>query len=263
MRTVTFSEKSVARFVNENFVAAWHDRGPGFCNTDYNTEKWIYQGQYESYPTKNIATFFLDPDASVFFYASGYWAPDFFMEIAKSALRLRDDPKQAKSLAIRSELIVSSLSGKAASKDAPKADWCKTHSYRGLNHSHNSWCRQTTSAGFAYLGKLFRAFAEMKERPALIDVATNYVSGNEFTEESGQNRAIDPASFVATVDDGKDETPAAPAAPPPMTKREKRRAELKERVEALNAHLLDMALDAPERAGLQNELIALLDEMTR
>lgn len=253
MRTVTFSDTEVARFVNDNFVPAWHDRGPGFHNDEPRTEQWIHSGSFESYPTKNICTFFLDADGKVFFYASGYWAPTFFLEIAKSALRLHTDPKAARGLAKRCEEI-----GRGV--DTPKSDWCRPVEYRGGKHTHTQACTWISNAGFQYLGTVFKSFAS-GQRPKLVDIQSKYLYGNEFTEESSERATIDPTSFdrpkVAST-----ETRTAPAALPPPTPSE-RKAKLRERYEALNARLLAMKLEDAARAALQDQLVMVVDEMTR
>ena len=65
---MSFSDKKVAELVNSKFVAAWTNRGPGFNNTEFWTEKGIASRNYEAYPTKNIRTFFLTPDGKAFYF---------------------------------------------------------------------------------------------------------------------------------------------------------------------------------------------------
>jgi len=42
--------------VNANFVSAWFNRSPGFCNDDDTAEKSIFQNSNEAFLTKNICT---------------------------------------------------------------------------------------------------------------------------------------------------------------------------------------------------------------
>ncbi len=86
---MTFSDPRVADFVNRNFVSAWHNRGPGFYNSEISTERWISSSSMEAYPTKNICTFFMDPGGRVFYYAAGHYSPDLFLRILRTAVELR------------------------------------------------------------------------------------------------------------------------------------------------------------------------------
>ena len=86
---MTFSDKRVADAVNANFVAAWVNRGPGFRNLDFHTEQWIFQGDLEAYPTKNICTFFLTPEGKVFYYVAGSYSPEIFLQVLDTASGLR------------------------------------------------------------------------------------------------------------------------------------------------------------------------------
>ena len=73
MRTVTFSDASVSRILNDNFICTWVNREPGFHNCDLTAERMI--SEYESFATKNFCTFFATPDRDVLHYASGFFKP--------------------------------------------------------------------------------------------------------------------------------------------------------------------------------------------
>ncbi len=285
MRTVTFSDSEVAKYINENFIAAWHDRGPGFHNDDKSTEQWIYQGNYETYPTKNICTFFLDVEGKVFFYASGYWAPDFFLEITKSALKLSGDTKIAAALADKCDGIAKALlpqqpanknrgvpggikgistdpepvetqtkyqtaAAPVPAKDVPKFNWCRMDAYRGLKHTHSEACNAITGMGFQYLAKVFRSYAGAKELPNLLDIQMKYLYGNEFTEESGKREAITPTVFDKPTPQPVDSVDGRA-----------RREMLAARRDSLRQRMADTAKDDPSRADLQKLLAAISKEL--
>src|SRR5688572_5134862 len=99
MRTVTFSDPSVAAFVNDRFVAAWHNRAPGFRNADYAAEENIFRSSADAYPTKNICTFFLTPKGEVLFYVAGYLEPGLFLETLELVTRLaRASPAERRAI---------------------------------------------------------------------------------------------------------------------------------------------------------------------
>src|SRR5688572_13296825 len=79
MRTVTFSSAEVAMAVNENFVATWVNREPGFHSCDEKEERRIATNDFEAYATKNFCTFFTTPDLGVLHYASGHYFPPLFL----------------------------------------------------------------------------------------------------------------------------------------------------------------------------------------
>ena len=94
MRAVTFSDPRVAKKVNEDFVPAWYNRGTGFHNCNFWTEKNIFTRTADCFPTRNICTFFLTPDREVAYYIAGYYGPDAFLEI----LEVADTMKTMKSI---------------------------------------------------------------------------------------------------------------------------------------------------------------------
>jgi hypothetical protein len=72
MRTVTFSNATVAAALNEKFVCTWVNREPGFHNCEISTERWI--SAKDCFATKNFCTFFTTPELEVLHYASGFSA---------------------------------------------------------------------------------------------------------------------------------------------------------------------------------------------
>jgi hypothetical protein len=265
MRTVTFSDAAVAKFVGDNFVAAWHDRGPGFCNKEKESERWIYERRYEAYTTKNICTFFLKPDGDVFFYAAGYYAPTFFLEIAQSALTLSQDPTRGATLSARAkriagELGVAPCTARARSRrsTAPKATWCRSVSYRGDKHEHGTRCDLVTGMGYKYLASVYEQFARGTALPKIADVQSNYLFGDPFTEESATQRTIDTSAFLAAVDNGPDAAPGRP-----VTEIDRRQADAAARIEKLNTRLLAMEFDAAGRRALQDEILRLVEALPR
>lgn len=220
---MTFSDQAVADLVNRNFVAAWHNRGPGFNNEDYSTERWIFQSAMEAYTTKNICTFFLAPDGKVFHYVAGYYSPDVFFTYLDVALRVRqaafDEKMQlrpggeeaarkvhetAVTAVERTSKQVQEVLGSSgwqqeikrrvgreprpsgANGDAWKklmADY-KTYSYRDVKHEHTARCAWNLLEGYKYLGRLHGWWKDAKSFPNLEDVRYTYLWGNPFTEES-------------------------------------------------------------------------------
>lgn len=183
---MTFSDRKVAEFVEANFVAVWHNRGPGFHNEDYSTEHWIFRTALEAYPTKNICTFFLTPEGKVFHYLAGFWAPEPFLlelEIAREIRRAAFDEKmelRRNGLEVQRRLHESAAArigreilGLAL---APR-------SYRGALHEHSDSCREALEAGSRYLIELHRHWSRSQELPDFGEVQYRYLFGNSFTEE--------------------------------------------------------------------------------
>jgi hypothetical protein len=201
---VSFSDKRVADLVNSKFVAAWTNRGPGFFNTEFWTEKGIASNDYEAYPTKNICTFFLTPKGKVYYYVAGSYAPELFVKILETASSLRttlfDDKMQLreKGMALAKELH----ENKAEAYDDLRSDaenpnsWGALTSgfapgaYRGQAHLHSQRCCWTLKNGYDYLSKLHLTWAQQKDLPALDDVRYKYLYGNEFTEETADSAHV-------------------------------------------------------------------------
>jgi hypothetical protein len=91
MRTVTFSDLSVARAVHASCIPVWVNVDPGFHDCMGAAESQIWKGEPEIFPTRNIVTFFTTPDLRVLHYFSGYWHPEFFAKELDFVARLRRD----------------------------------------------------------------------------------------------------------------------------------------------------------------------------
>jgi hypothetical protein len=201
MRTVTFSDPKVAALVNTHFVAAWHNRGPGFHNEDYSTEEWIYSSQMEAYPTKNICTFFLAPDGRVFHYVAGYFAPERFAAELEQAVALRraafDEGMQLKAGGLAALKYLHGAEGRSirarlsstAVEDLVAA--IQPRPYRSFTHRHGPGCAKSVREGEAYLAALHDHWSRVEALPDLEAVRYDYLYGNSFTEE--KRRAGTPA----------------------------------------------------------------------
>lgn len=208
MRTVSFSDKRVADRVNAQFVAAWINRGPGFRNNEYWTETGIVQNHYEAYPTKNICTFFLNPEGKVFFYVAGSYSPELFLEILDTVWTLRkalfDDrmaPRTAglvEAARIHGERADAFQDSKDRAERAIKEPdgWRtllatqRSRNYRGLKHVHSPTCASSLREGYDYLALLHQDWANRTNLPPLGDVQYKYFYGNEFTEETADSHHI-------------------------------------------------------------------------
>jgi hypothetical protein len=216
---VTFSDAKVAAAVNAGFVAAWHNRGPGFFNDTLSTERWIFESSMEAYPTKNICTFFLTPEGKVFYYVAGYYSPDLFLKFVETASALRgalfDERMQPKAGGLeaarkihegraRTMELAHAQARKAESGDPRPVlkDFRTAPTYRGLAHRHGPACVRNLAEGYEYLGLLHRLWAEAKELPELDGVRYGYLWGNPFTEEAATAQRIeggDPAGEAARL----------------------------------------------------------------
>jgi len=202
---VSFSDKRVADLVNSKFIPAWTNRGPGFLNTEFWTEKGIASHDYEAYPTKNICTFFLTPEGKVFYYVAGSYSPELFVKILEAASTLRtalfDDKMQLKEkgLALAKDFHES----KAEAYDDLKAEaenpngWqsltkgIAAGNYRGQKHVHSASCGWSLKNGYQYLSALHLNWSQQKELPTFDDVRYKYLYGNDFTEESAEATHVD------------------------------------------------------------------------
>lgn len=237
---MTFSDPDVAAYVSENFVAAWHNRGPGFHNTDLSTEKWIFQSSMEAYPTKNICTFFLAPDGGVFFYVAGYYSPHLFLRILQTVWTLRtaqfdeamrprpeafDEVRRAHATIARSmrEFSANFLGGNWSPEAWKKwAAEYPTYTYRGVKHSHSRWCAQNVGEASRYLARLHERWGQSPElMPDLESVRYTYLWGNPFTEESANARGIEDPSARAP----EPSAPCPASAPAPAAAPERKKPE--------------------------------------
>ena len=199
---MTFSDPAIAHTVNEHFVAAWFNRGPGFHNEDYSTEKWIFRGSMEAYPTKNICTFFLAPNRRVFHYVAGTYSPEVFRGELETALRIRraafDDRMNRKPGAVD---LLRKIHEEAADRLKSRAEaggtalargsdgwkeviaFVEPRTYRGARHVHTATCAGALLEGYRYLQALHRDWSSQRKFPELNDVRFRYLFGNAFTEE--------------------------------------------------------------------------------
>lgn len=86
MRSVTFSNKDVAKFINENFVATWVNRNKHFHSCSLEAEVDIAEQKGEAFPTRNFAVFFTTPDKQVLHGTVGYYNAHWFLPEANLAL---------------------------------------------------------------------------------------------------------------------------------------------------------------------------------
>lgn len=199
---MTFSDKRVAEAVNKGFIPAWINRGPGFRNVDFSTESWIFQGDLEAYPTKNICTFFLTPQGKVFYYVAGSYAPELFLQVLETASALggaaaKGDPGAAAKIHLARAEACDELLERAREAGSTPDGWKgfvgdpkKAVLYRGLKHKHGPGCLGSLSSGWEYFAKLHRMWAEWKELPELEAVRYTYLYGNDFTEENEASTRI-------------------------------------------------------------------------
>lgn len=216
---MTFSDKRVAEAVNKGYVTAWVNRGPGFRNLDFHTERWIFQGDLEAYPTKNICTFFLTPEGKVFYYAAGSYSPEVFLRVLETADGLRgalfDASMKESGGDVRRVHLMKAEEFDGLHETAKEAasspeEWKKLFKplktptvYRGEKHKHTQRCAWSLAHGYEYFSKLHRTMAEWTELPALESVRYAYLYGNEFTEESADSTQI-----------GRSNEPPPPPPPP-------------------------------------------------
>jgi hypothetical protein len=189
LRTVTFSDAKVAAVVNANFVSAWHNRAPGFRNTEDTTEKSIFEHSNEAFPTKNICTFILTPDGRVFHYMAGYASPELFLRFLDDALALRraafDDrmTPTAGGLEALRKIHAERAAASAKEKSSKPCD-VEVRTYRGITHRHTDLCEWRLREAAAYLVRLHEFWRNAAELPTLADVRYKYLYGNDFSEEN-------------------------------------------------------------------------------
>lgn len=192
MRTVTFSDETTAKLVNENFVSTWINRNPKFHNCDLSQEQRIFTTSYECYSTKNFCTFFVTPDLEVLHYFSGYYSPEFFRAEVEFVLELA--PKLKKD----GMSVYRSLHTKHAAKHAADVATVRAvkppsnsdrEAYEAYKKNAEAWRlrREYLIEGLGYLDRVhdhLQKYSIKKSRPyQLADVIQTYQGGNEFTEE--------------------------------------------------------------------------------
>lgn len=146
MRTVTFSDPDVVKYIRDTYVPVWINRGAGFHNEEYSTEEWIYAQHAEAYLTKNICTFFLNEDGRVYDYLAGSYAPELFLHL------------------VRGDELVE----------------MKEREYRGFHHRHTDACAKTVEDAKRYRAALQKVITPQPFE----DLRFEYCWGNSFTEET-------------------------------------------------------------------------------
>ncbi len=193
LRTVTFSDPRVAALVNARFVSAWDNRAPYFHDGDYAPESKIFAGAGEAFATKNICTFVLTPDGSVFHYVAGHLAPALFLDFLHGALAMRDAAFDR-----RMRLKVGGLDA-LREIHAERANRFATarpegidleQSYRGARHVHNERCAASLATAYDYYARLHRYWSQVPVLPPLAVVRFAYLYGDNFTEETEDAKQI-------------------------------------------------------------------------
>ena len=183
---MTFSKPEVAAFVNAHFVAAWHNRAPGFKDLDYKAENQIFTLSVDAYPTKNICTFFLAPDGRVFHYVAGHQGPTRFLETLRLAARMRAEAFDDR-MAPRPDGLPTLKAIHAGRAAALKARGFEPESgtltYRGLTHAHGEHCAWALEAYREYARQYHERQARSTALAAIDDVRYAYDYGNSFSEE--------------------------------------------------------------------------------
>ena len=218
MRAVTFSDPRVAKKVNEDFVPAWYNRGTGFHNCNFWTEKNIFTRTADCFPTRNICTFFLTPDREVAYYIAGYYGPDAFLEILEAADGLKamksiKDQKKAHaglsdSLSDRLHQVSdASARSKEASAGAAldRLIGDQAFTYGDVTHEHRKPCFSALRRSLQCRQQVHQQLTDSGFVP-LKSVQHDYLFGNRFTEEP------DPDSFVPTLAQPQVPVKAAPVA---------------------------------------------------
>jgi hypothetical protein len=202
LRTVTFSQGEVARFVNANFVAAWHNRSPGFKDLDYTAEKDIFKRSADAYTTRNICTFFLAPDGRVFHYVAGHLGPTRFLETLSLAARMRaeafDDRMDLKPDGLRALRAIHAERA-AVLKAKGFAPDTGTLAYRGLSHTHGKDCAWALEELRVYLTGLHQGLSKAVALAPIDEVRYAYDYGNSFSEEAPGTAALKGRSHAIAV----------------------------------------------------------------
>ncbi len=203
MRTVTFSNPRIAREINAKYVPVWVNRGPGFHNCEFNTEKRIFKNSQEAYSTRNICTFFMTADEKVFHYVAGYYSPTLFWDVlvfAGVVQKNLDRPEK-----IRAAHKKFAKLSRAEERRMRKSGWSSvlkkygSYSYDG-RHNHNSGCKVHIVEAMNYWGRLHDQFSSAGSFPQFSAVKSRYLAGNGFSEEPRRNKPTprtDPEGRVA------------------------------------------------------------------
>jgi len=225
MRTVTFSNQTVANFINRNYVPAWHNRGPGFHDEELSTENSI--SKLSAYATRNIVTFFLRPDGRVFFYAAGYYPPKSFLEILKFARKPGQDYRER-----ARNMEIFAKQAEEEYRDFSMAEAC------------------------SHIAEVLHEFADREELPQLSEIQFNYRFGNRFSEEPPDGGRTPVPSSVFTSPRTEVSINRTALSPAPQKLEELRRA-----FDERSTQLGKQGLDEKVRQSIQNELVKIADEM--
>lgn len=188
MRTVTFSDRRVAEYVNSRFVPVWYNRGPGFHNCELRTEERIFESSPECYPTRNICTFFMTPGKEVVHYAAGYYAPDVFLEILKNVEKVKSVAGDRQGFARLHRALSAEFSRRRDRiPRRPSSGWrtfladVGPFRWRDHTHRHRSGCLRSLGQAWSYQARVHAAF---QDGPIPLErVQHDYLYGNPFSEE--------------------------------------------------------------------------------
>src|SRR5687767_6755615 len=153
MRTVTFSDATVADYANANFVPVWFNRGKGFHNCEHRTEERIFLRSAEAYTTKNICTFFLDGEGKVVHYFSGYYAPGVFLDLIQPLAALREARGADDVRRFHRDRL-------QALASRPLAPSTRGFSYQGVDHAHSTLCASSLAEATGYLKRVHDSLAK-------------------------------------------------------------------------------------------------------
>ena len=186
MRTVTFSNPKIAKEVNAKHIPVWINRGPGFHNCEFRTEKRIFKNSQEAYSTRNICTFFMTPEEEVLHYVAGYYSPNLFWDVLVFARKLwknqdrpekiRAEHKRFADLSRNEVTKMQKLSWRVALKKYDQ------FSYKG-RHSHSAHCKVHIIEAMNYWTTLHTRFSFSRSFPQFSQIKADYLSGNRFSEE--------------------------------------------------------------------------------
>ena len=177
MRTVTFSDASVAKAVNDSCVATWVNRVTGFHNCQFGTEEWILKSSPECFATKNFCTYFCTPDKKVLHYFTGYFAPKPFLRELAFARRLMEKAVD-ESGAIKADLFKEMHAERLSER---RLQWTLTEEAAEEDIA-GQFAEASRKEGLEYLTKVDRALQESGP-PLLGEALKRHLYGNEFSEE--------------------------------------------------------------------------------
>jgi len=204
MRTVTFSDPTVASEVKSKYVPVWLNRGKGFHNCEKQTEQHIFERSQEAYATRNICTFFMTADAEVVHYVAGYYAPDLFREVLKFVDGIKssvDRPDQFQEKHRAAAKLCHDEATRIQEAGKKQNGWKAVLNRYGkfkytAKHTHSAACLHSLEEAMNYWARLHEQFASREEMPSFSSVKAKYLFGNGFSEEPGSKK--DTSQEVAT-----------------------------------------------------------------